>query len=250
MQRFFVQREELEGDEVVMRRQAHQIRNVLRLKTGEHIILLDNEGWAYEMNLTKVSRNEVKGEIVEKREAKGEPSVKITLYQGMSAREKFEWVLQKCTEIGVARFVPMITERSIVRDCEIKQSKMERWRRIIEEAAEQSHRGRIPELSPPTTFEKALDGIDSYGWKLIATPASEGSSLRDCLKGCTCGRAKGGGGIGVFVGPEGGLTEEEVRRSVERGARAFSLGERILRTETAAVVASAVILYELGQLEG
>jgi len=243
MQRFFVQRVELEGDEVVLRRQAHQIRDVLRLKAGEHIILLDNEGWEYEVKLTDVRRGEVKGKILEKREAKGEPSVKITLYHGMTAREKFEWVLQKCTEIGVWRFEPVIAERSVVRDSKIKQSKMERWRRIIEEAAEQSQRGRKPEVSPPTTFAKALEGIDNYGCKLIATPAAGGESLRDCLKNFK------GEEIALFVGPEGGFTKEEIEMCIERGARAFSLGERILRTETAAVVASAVILYELGELE-
>lgn len=242
MHRFFVSAEDIKGNEVVLRRQAHQIGDVLRLKAGEHIIVLDNEGWEYEVNLTKIGKNEIKGKIVEKREAKGEPRVKITLCQGILSREKFEWVLQKCTEVGVTKFVPIITERSVVRDCKIRQNKMERWRQIIQEAAEQSQRGKVPEVSPPTTFEKALEDAD--GCKLIATPMGGKVRLRDCLKGC-----KDCGEIALFVGPEGGFTKEEVKICVERGARAFSLGERILRTETAAVVASALILYELGQME-
>jgi len=244
MQRFFVSPEDIRGNEIVLRKQAHQIRDVLRLKEGEYITLLDNEGWEYEVSLTKVGRNEIKGEVIEKRKAKGQPRVKITLYQAMTAREKFEWVLQKCTEVGVVKFVPVITERSIVRDCKIKQNKMERWRQIIQEAAEQSHQGRMPDISPPVTFEKAIEKIDGYGCKLIASPAAESSNLRNCLKGFNCGEAA------LFVGPEGGFTKDEIKMCVEKGARAFSLGERILRTETAAVVASALILYESGELEG
>ncbi len=243
MQRFFVSPEDIRGNEIVLRKQAHQIRDVLRLKSGEHIIVLDNEGFEYETALTEITGKEIKGRIVEKRKVKDRPRVKITLYQSMPAREKLEWLLQKCTEVGVAGFVPVITERSIVRDCKIKASKMDRWRQIVQEAAEQSQRGRMPEVSPPVTFEKAIEEIDGYGCKLIASPAAESSNLRDCLKGFNCGEAA------LFVGPEGGFTKDEVKLCIEKGARAFSLGKQILRTETAAVVASALILYELGQME-
>jgi 16S rRNA (uracil1498-N3)-methyltransferase len=245
LHRFFVLPERIRDKEVVLAEQAHQIRDVLRLKVGERVIVLDNEGWEYEVELTAVGRGEVRGKVVEKREATGEPGVRITLYQSLLAREKFELVLQKCTEVGVAGFVPVITERSVVRDSGIKASRLGRWRRIIQEAAEQSHRGRLPELAAPVKFEDALAGLDRFEVSLIAAPGARKKSLRACLGG-----GKGAGSIALFIGPEGGFTEDEVGQACGNGAVAFSLGERILRTETAAVVASSVILYEMGELEG
>lgn len=245
LHRFFVLPERIQDKEVVLGEEAHQIRDVLRLKAGARIIVLDNEGWEYEAKLKVVGRSEVRGKVVEKREATGEPGVRITLYQSLLAREKFELVLQKCTEVGVAGFVPVITERSVVRDSGIKASRLGRWRRIIQEAAEQSHRGRLPELAAPVRFEDALEGLDGFDMSLVASPEAKGKSLRECLRGP--GTA---GTVALFVGPEGGFTENEVRQLCGGGAIAFSLGERILRTETAAVVASSVILYEMGELEG
>lgn len=245
LHRFFVLPERIRGEEVILAEQAHQIRDVLRLKVGERIIVLDNEGWEYEVELTAAGRGEVRGKAVEKREATGEPEVRITLYQSLLAREKFELVLQKCTEIGVAGFVPVVTERSVVRDSGIKASRLRRWRRIIQEAAEQSHRGRQPELAAPVRFEDMLRGLDGFDVSLIASPGAKGKSLRDCLKGSVTA-----GTVALFVGPEGGFTEDEVGQACGSGAIAFGLGKRILRTETAAVVASSIILYELGGLEG
>jgi 16S rRNA (uracil1498-N3)-methyltransferase len=245
LHRFFVLPERIEDKEVVLAEQAHQIRDVLRLKVGERIIVLDNEGREYEAELTAVGRSEVRGKVVEKREASGEPEVRITLYQSLLARDKFEWILQKCTEAGVTSFVPVVTERSVVRDSSIKASRLARWRRIIQEAAEQSHRGRLPELAAPVKFKDALMGLDGFDMSLVAAPGAGNRSLRVCLGG-----GKGAGSIALFIGPEGGFTEDEVRRLCESGAITFSLGRRILRTETAAVVASSVILYEMGELEG
>jgi len=245
LHRFFVLPERIQDKEVVLGEQAHQIRDVLRLEVGERIIVLDNEGAEYEVELTEVRKDEARGQVVEEREATGEPRVRITLYQSILSREKFEWVLQKCTEVGVAGFVPVVTERSVVRDSGIKANRLRRWRRIIQEAAEQSHRGRLPELGTAVRFEDALKGLDGFDMSLIASPGAKGKSLRDCLKGP--GTA---GTVALFVGPEGGFTDDEVRQVCGSGAIAFGLGKRILRTETAAVVASSVILYELGGLEG
>jgi 16S rRNA (uracil1498-N3)-methyltransferase len=246
LHRFFVSREDIRGDEVGLGEQGHQIRDVLRLKAGEHIIVLDNEGAEFEVVLTAVGRNEVKGQVIEERPARGEPEVQITLYQSLLSREKFEWVLQKCTEVGVTRFVPVVTSRSIVRDSDsIKPNKMTRWQRIIQEAAEQSHQGRIPELGQAIKLEEAMGQFGAFDLTLIASPQSDAVSLRKCL-----GRgSKKTGAIALLVGPEGGFTEEEVKRCSSSGAMAFGLGRRILRTETAAVVACALVLYELGQME-
>jgi 16S rRNA (uracil1498-N3)-methyltransferase len=245
LHRFFVKADALSGRGVVLDEQAHQLRDVLRLRAGERIIVLDNHGWEYEVVLSKVGRGEVRGEVAEKRQAGGEPKVRITLYQSMVSREKFEWVLQKCTEVGVAAFVPVIAQRSIVKGGqEIKVNKLQRWKRIIQEAAEQSHRGLIPELESPIKFEDAAKRIDNSNCWLVGSPQADGASLAACLKDFNCA-----GGVGLFIGPEGGFTDAEMETLLARGAKAFSLGKRILRTETAAVVASAIVLYELDPME-
>jgi 16S rRNA (uracil1498-N3)-methyltransferase len=252
--RFFVKADALSGRGVVLDEQAHQIRDVLRLKAGERIVVLDNQGWEYEVVLSSVGRSEVRGEVAQKRQAGGEPKIRITLYQSMVSREKFEQVLQKCTEVGVAAFVPVIAQRSIVRGRqETKTNKLQRWKRIIQEAAEQSHRGRIPELESPIGFEEAARRIDNSRCWLVGSPQVAGASLADCLKDSNCAggtrlaeRAKQ---VGLFIGPEGGFTDTEMDVLLARGAKAFSLGKRILRTETAAIVASSLILYELGEME-
>lgn len=247
MDRFFVEKGNLRREEVVLEgQQAHQIHNVLRKKAGEHIIVLDNLGWEYEIGLKTVRKEKVTGLIKEKRKAVGEPAVEITLFQSLLSREKFEWVLQKCTEVGVRRFVPIVTERSIVRQGSIKPNKIERWQRIIQEAAEQSARGRIPELEKAVNFEKAIAGLEGFDYKLMAHTHGQGKSLRQCLKS----GEKKIKSVALFIGPQGGFTENEVQSANDNNVAVISLGNRILRTETAAVIASSLILYQLGEMEG
>jgi 16S rRNA (uracil1498-N3)-methyltransferase len=246
MHRFFATEENLRGKQVVFTgRQAHQIRNVLRMKSGDHVIVLDNTGCEYTVILTKVGRQDIIGEVVSRQQAQAEPRTRITLYQSLLAREKFEWVLQKCTEVGVASFVPIVTERSIVRRQDaITPRKLSRWRDIITEAAEQSGRGLIPQLDAPVNFADAVCRLGDFDRCLIGTPGTNSVSMKEVLQ---FGSAEPVA-VALFIGPEGGFTDDEAADACSQGATAFSLGKRILRTETAAVVASAVILYEMGEL--
>jgi 16S rRNA (uracil1498-N3)-methyltransferase len=246
MNRFFVSKNCFHHDNVVLvdKEQTHQIRDVLRLSEGEHIIILDNEGLEYDVALTKVRRQEVVGQIMAKRPASGEPTIQITLFQSLLGRDKFELVLQKCTEVGVSAFVPVVTERSLVRDTAIKPEKFARWQKILTEAAEQSHRGRIPQLSSPVTFDQALEQLNNFDCHLIATETTQDKqiSLQQAL------RAKDkdvSSSVAILIGPEGGFSQHEVELAKKSGAIPITLGQRILRTETAAIVASALILYEL-----
>jgi 16S rRNA (uracil1498-N3)-methyltransferase len=180
--------------------------------------------------------------VINKTKSEGEPKTRTTLYQSILAREKFEWVLQKCTEVGVCSFVPVVTQRSIVRRPEsVTAKKMSRWRSIIIEAAEQSGRGRIPTLESPLNFSDVLAGLDNFDCSLFGSTQFYTPDLREIIKGKDSAIEK----IALFIGPEGGFTETEIADAGGRGAGAFSLGKRVLRTETAAVVASAIILYEL-----
>jgi 16S rRNA (uracil1498-N3)-methyltransferase len=243
MNRFFVSEGSIKAGKVELAgQQAHQIRSVLRMSRGDCIVVLDNQGCEYEVVLEKVTGKEVTGRVTEKRPACGEPGVRITLYQSLLAREKFEWVLAKCTEVGVARFVPMVTQRSLIRRADaVSAAKLDRWRRIITEAAEQSRRGRIPELAAPVRFEDAVSGLSGFERCLVAWPQARSPHLRELLGS---GRPAT---IAVFIGPEGGFTDRELQLVQAGGAVPISLGPRILRTETAAMVAAALVLYELGE---
>ena len=246
LHRFFVNRQCFHDSKVVITdQQAHQILRVLRLRAGDHIIVLDNEGWEYEVVLSDIVKNQIKCDIIDKRRAKGEPQTKITLYQSMLAREKFEWMLQKCTEVGVCRFIPVITQRSLVRKSDtVGPAKLERWQRIITEAAEQSHRGLIPEINGPIGFKECISRLSEFDLALIASLDEDSKPLGKCLE--ECGKPKN---VALMIGSEGGFTDDEIRLACENGASAISLGPRVLRTETAAMVASALVLYELGQME-
>jgi 16S rRNA (uracil1498-N3)-methyltransferase len=162
---------------------------------------------------------------------------------GLTQREKFEWVLQKCTEIGAAAFTPVITSRSIVQDIRTTGQKTDRWQQILKEAAEQSGRARIPVLNPPVLFLQALEQLRGFDLGLVAYENEKGLSIRKALRGYQ------GGSLGILIGPEGGLAEEESLRARQSGIQLVSLGVRTLRMETAAIVATTLILHQLKSLD-
>lgn len=243
--RFFVSESGFEGDLVRLgAEQAHQVCHVLRLKPGDGIVALDGAGSEFDVTLTSVGR-EVLGRVVAKRQATGEPDVQIALFQGLLAREKFEWVLQKGTEVGVARFVPVQTERTLLRARHIDDRKLVRWQRIVAEAAEQSHRGRVPQIEEAITWPQALSQLGGFDRALIASTSGKTLALNDALRP----DGKTPGSIALLIGPEGGFSDAETAQARESGAVAVTLGPRILRTETAAIVAPALVLHILGQMQ-
>ena len=248
MDRFFVVSENIQADRIVLTdQQAHQIRSVLRKKAGDHIIVLDNKGSEYEVVLEEIEDKTVTGLIIETRVVIAEPSVKITLYQSLLKSDKFEWVLQKCTEIGVSRFVPVVTERTLIRKPDaVRTEKLKRWHRIVTEAAEQSGRGIVPELSKAICLKEALEDINAFDLSIIASLS--GQKIRQYMSGFN--RVNPPDTIGIFIGPEGGFTDEEIQLAEYRGAACVNLRLRVLRTETAGLVMSSILLYELGQMEG
>ena len=239
MQRFFVDPQCIDGDAVVIRGDiVHQIRYVLRLQSGDHIAVLDNSGWEYEVVLERIEKEQSTGVICGKKEI-AEPNVKITLYQALIKSDKFELVLQKGTEIGISVFVPVICERCIARNPGSK--KQERWEKVIVEAAEQTGRGKLPILMPTVSFSDACRSVS--GTSIIAGIGADAAKLSDVL------RADKSIAINLFIGPEGGFTlgEEEFAQSC--GIRKVTLGPRTLRAETAGLVASVAIMYEYGELD-
>ncbi|HUS82921.1 MAG TPA: 16S rRNA (uracil(1498)-N(3))-methyltransferase [Dehalococcoidia bacterium] len=245
MDRFFVSPQELEGDEAVLGRElSHRLRHVLRLRPGARVILVDGHGGEYEVELTDVSSPAVRAAILSRREGLPEPDARVVLYQSIIKGDRFDWVMEKGTEIGVAKFVPLLSRRSVVRPRPGRLERRERWLRIITEAAEQCGRSHLPELAPPASLNEAVESAE--GLRLLPWEGENEATLRRLLRSSLANEKTPV--VSIFVGPEGGFARQEVDRAVELGARIVSLGPRTLRSETAGIVAAAAVLYELGEL--
>ncbi len=244
--RFFLPLTSFNGDLIRFGKEVtHQIRDVLRLDVGQPVIALDNFGHEFWVTLLQVDVEGVVGRIDDTRVANGEPAYWLALFLGLTQREKFEWMLQKCTEVGASSFIPVVTERSLVQDEGSVIKKHERWNRILREAAEQSGRGRIPELQSPLHFQKAMrEACKENDTVLFLWEGEHGRNMRQALNKLTQPGAKTQR-LACFIGPEGGFSSSEVDLAVKSGALPVTLGPRILRMETAAVVATALLLAEL-----
>lgn len=219
---------------------SHQIVRVLRLKLDSMVMVLDNHGHQYEVRLEELDANQCVGEIVLARKIVTEPETRLHLMIAMTQREKFEWVLQKSCEIGVHKITPIMCERSIQISASDFQKKKERWERILKEAAEQSRRGMIPVLNVPVQIQSAFH--DPAHIRLIAWENEQNRRLNDIFKN------QNSSDISLLIGPEGGFSEQEVQSASSLGWLPFSMGKRILRMETAAIVACALILHQRGDI--
>lgn len=225
---------------------AHQIHNVLRMQPGQQVTLLDNSGWEYTVELTAVSSKDVQGQVVGRSVKANEPRTKITLYQSVLKGSRFEWALQKGTELGISEFVPVIASRCILQNLADAEAKFPRWQRVILEAAEQCGRAKFPALLPAVMFAAACERAGDGG-SLALMPWEEETTftLKWVLRPQGTERPFN---ISLLVGPEGGFTAEEASRAEGYGIRTVTLGPRILRAETAGMVAAAAIFYEMGDL--
>lgn len=250
MHRFFLSSDQIEGSEVRFPDStSRQLSRVLRIQAGEKVVVLDNTGWEYKVTLTNLLDNQVIGHVEERQLCTGEPNVHITLYQCVLKGGKFDLVLQKCTEVGVSSFVPIYSERTISNiGANNDQSRREhRWYRILTEAAEQSGRGLIPTLNRAVDFRTAC--------KMVMDPAIIPWE-EECGTGLQMGLREikrvedPFSRVEIFIGPEGGFSTAEVDYARSLGIIPVSLGVRILRAETAAIVSVSGVMYELGLLGG
>lgn len=241
MHRFFVSPEEIQDNEVHFSASvSRQISRVLRLNEGSRVLVLDNSGYEMQTDLVEINEAGCSGNIVSKELCKAEPRAELLMILSVTQREKFEWMLQKCTEVGVTAFLPVITSRSLNQKKTDVISKYPRWNSILKEAAEQSGRGIIPKLLEVGTFDEVLRSVPpEYPLCLIPWEDERQKMLDDLLKG-KCQRK-----IAVMIGPEGGFPESEVEQATRAGFFPVTLGKRILRMETAAVVAAALVLHEV-----
>lgn len=245
MNRFFIPTSAFTGQRVNFPADtARQMARVLRLKPGEHVIALDNSGNEVEVILDEVTPQQAWGSMVNQRLAAGEPRARLTLYLALTQREKFEWMLQKCTEVGAAAFVPVIMARSLSQDRDEAGHKLDRWQKIVQEAAEQSGRGIIPSIHPPVKFAAALQNMPRQDACLLAWEDEHSQTITAALSGLASNPAAR---VAVIIGPEGGITADEAAQARLAGFQPVTLGARILRMETAAVAAAVLALHALGE---
>jgi len=240
MPKFFVDKNnigekniEITGDD------AKHISAVLRAKVDEEIIICDGYGTDYLCRLIGINKKQVLAEIIKKYENKNEPELKITLYQGLPKGDKMELVIQKCVEIGVDKIIPVITDNTVIKIGEKAEKKSLRWNKISEAAAKQCGRGKIPRVDKILSFKDAVKASKILDNAIIPYENERKTSIKEFVKSFN------GKSIGIFIGPEGGFSENEINLCKENDITSVSLGKRILRTETAGLVTSVILLYEL-----
>jgi 16S rRNA (uracil1498-N3)-methyltransferase len=245
MHRFYLSPEITQTDQIIFPVEiSRQISRVLRLKPEQCVQIFDGLGQECEVCLEQVDSNQVVGRVLSRRACQTEPRARLTLYLALTQREKFEWMLQKGTEVGVYAFVPFISTYSLVQKAD--ESKLPRWNEIIREAVEQSGRCRLPGLSKPVNFQAAVAGASVHPLALMAWEKEEALGLKTALAGLA--EKDETPDLAMMIGPEGGFSAEEAGLARAAGVKPVSLGRRILRMETAAVVAAALVLFELGDL--
>lgn len=245
MHRFFVEKEQIkDGYVTLVGSAAHYFSHVLRLEREEIITAFDGRGNEYKVKIDKIEKEKVSGAILKKTVSNKDTLVDINLVQGIPKGEKMDLIVQKCTELGVSKITPVLTERTIVKLNDKKRTqRKERWQRIAQEAAKQSKRFIVPEIADILTLKEFLKSLNPEEKNIILWEEEKEYSLRGYLR-----ENRGLEKLNVFIGPEGGFSEEEVNLLRGKNGISITLGRRILRTETAGLAALTMILYDLGDL--
>jgi len=249
MHRFFLDKFEQNNGEIKIfdEEQIHQIKDVLRLKPGDEFVCFNTKGQQFLVILEQYQDNFIIGKIIQEISAKGgsasggknnpEVKIKINLSQSLLKADKFEWLIKEGTALGIDQFTPLITERSIVQH--ISEQKLTRWRKIAQEATEQSGRVKIPTVASPIDFKNIK--INAVALNLVAHEKAK-KSLKQVLPKRLPEQ------INLFIGPEGGFSEAEIQRIEKMGGQSFIFGPRILRAEFAGLSIISAIFYHCGEL--
>lgn len=245
MHRFFVP--QLYSEEMYIEGvDARHISKVLRMQPGDKLQIVSDDGVSAMAEITAIASERVSVRCLEKLAESHEPRVRLVLAQGLAKGEKMDFIIQKAVEMGAYSVIPVAMEHSVVRlDGAKAAKKVERWQKIAESAAKQSKRDIIPQVQPVQSMAEMLASCDCET-KIIAYECEDRLSLKAALKA-----AEAAGGIKellLIIGPEGGISEGELELARQAGAVPVSLGRRILRAETAGLVAISAIFYETGDL--
>ncbi len=245
MHRFYVNPNQIaEGSVRIIGPDVNHIKNVLRMKQGDEIIICNGQGKDCYCIINRVTENEIISDIQTTKDTDSELKTRITLFQGLPKSDKMELIIQKAVELGVYEIVPVMTKRVIVKldDKKKEEKKLERWQAIAEGAAKQSGRGIIPIIKPVQSYVQAIEYAKTLDQNIIPYENAKGMQFtREIMNNLTAYHT-----VGVFIGPEGGFEETEIDRAVQAGIKPITLGKRILRTETAgmAVLAMMVLILD------
>ncbi|MBE7091831.1 MAG: 16S rRNA (uracil(1498)-N(3))-methyltransferase [Clostridiales bacterium] len=243
MRRFYCTNEEIiDGLVYFDKNESKHISRVLRLEKGENIIVSTGDGIDRYCTLTKTGEEAV-AKIYETLKNENEPESEIVLFQSVIKNEKMDLLIQKVTELGITKIVPVITERTVVKieDSKKELKKQDRWQKIALEACKQCGRSRVPKVESVKSFDEAIELFKSCQLKIVAYEEETTKSIVSAIP-----KSKS---IGYFIGAEGGITKKEHEKLKQAGAISVSLGKRILRAETAAIVTGGIILALNGEMD-
>ena len=239
--RFFVDEKDIASSEIVLTGENAAHAAVLRLVPGEEIVVCDGIATDYFCVAVICDKNKTTAKILRKVPNLAEPPIAVTLFQALPKVAKMDEIVDKCTQLGVLRIVPVLTARCVAKTSDRDAKKMARWQKIARAAASQSQRGRIPQICDVMTFEAALVDAKTHDAAFACYEGERRLSLKAFLQGLP----KSPVSVAFFIGPEGGFTDDEATKFKENGISTISLGARILRTELAGAVVLANVLYEL-----
>lgn len=245
MHRFYVDKSQININEkkiLIEGSDVNHIKNVLRLKPKEKIIICDGQGTEFYCIINSVTNECVLAQIEDINQSKAELPVKIYLFQGLPKKDKMELIIQKAVELGVYEIIPVVTKRTIVKidDRKKESKKLERWQTIATSAAKQCGRGIIPKVCNPISFQEAIRRAMDLDYNLIPYENAEGKAIsRELIY-----KSAEYNTVGVFIGPEGGFEEQEVEQAIAKDFMAVTLGKRILRTETASISVLSIIMLQ------
>ncbi len=242
MHMFFVEPRQISGGQVIITgADVNHIRNVLRMKPGEMVRISDEKDFCGQCCIEELLEDQILLTVLEEADSTELPA-EVTLFQGLPKGDKMEWIIQKNTELGIARIVPVAMKRSVVKlDAKKASAKVARWQAIAESAGKQSGRTRLPEVAQVMTYGQMLKEAADYDLLMLPYESAEGMDAVRSL----FAQAKPGMRIGILIGPEGGFEPSEVEAAVEAGWKILSLGRRILRTETAGMTVMANLMLQL-----
>ena len=242
MYHFFVDEDQISGEYAYIKgSDVNHIVNVLRMKPSEELLISVKGDWDYLCKIEEIENDRVNLKVLESMEQRELP-VNITLLQGIPKSDKLEMIIQKAVELGVSEIIPVKTKRVVVKIEEKKLSaKLNRWNAIAESAAKQSKRSIIPKILEPQSIDNALEIVKDFDVKLI--PYENADSIDKTRR--ILDNMDKTGNISVFIGPEGGFEEDEVKKAIDLGFEVITLGKRILRTETAGLALLSNIMIRL-----
>ena len=244
MYRFFVEPSQINENQIFIKgSDVNHIKNVLRMKLKEEILISSGEDKEYTCYIEEMGEEEIIAHIMYVQEAGYELSSKIYLFQGLPKSDKMELIIQKAVELGVHQVIPVASKRAVVKlDKKKEEKKIARWQAISESAAKQSKRMYVPEIAGVMSFKQAVDYAKDLDIVLFPYELAEGMKKTKEI----IGKINPGQSIGIFIGPEGGFEESEVELAKEKAdAQVITLGKRILRTETAGLTVLAILMYTL-----